>query len=115
VTVLPRRARHEEIIRGYVECLARLAFRALAIVNADLPGEQPPELSAETLLNCANMPLGWARTRHQVGASVAVGTATLQESKLKKAGLGIHRKDLVFDQNLHLEPRDPGVRGSGSG
>lgn len=34
MTVLPRRARREEIIRGYVECLARLAFGAPAIVNA---------------------------------------------------------------------------------
>ncbi len=63
-------ARREGIARGYVERLARLAFVAPAIVEAICQGQQPAELSAETLLNRINLPLEWdaagARTRHQV-------------------------------------------------
>ncbi len=64
-------ARREGITRRYVERLARLAFVAPAIVEAICQGQQPVELSTETLLNRVNLPLEWtqrARTRHQVEA-----------------------------------------------
>ena len=52
-------ARREGITRGYVEHLARLAIVAPAIVGAICQGQQPAELSAETLLNRIDLPLEW--------------------------------------------------------
>jgi site-specific DNA recombinase len=60
-------ARLEGIARGYVERLARLAFVAPAIVEAICQGQQPAELSAETLLNRINLPLDWAQQEHALG------------------------------------------------
>lgn len=52
-------ARREAVTRRYVDRLARLAFVAPAIVEAISQGQQPAELSAETLLNRTNLPLEW--------------------------------------------------------
>ena len=60
-------ARREGIARGYVERLARLAFVAPAIVEAICQGQQPAELSAETLLNRINLPLEWTQQEHALG------------------------------------------------
>jgi len=35
--------------------------------QCDLPAEQPPELSAETLLKRIKMPLGWPEQWHTLG------------------------------------------------
>jgi hypothetical protein len=50
-------ARNEGIAKRYVERLSRLAFVAPAIVEAICLGQQPAELSAETLLNRIDPPL----------------------------------------------------------
>jgi site-specific DNA recombinase len=60
-------ARREGITRRYVERLARLAFVAPAIVGAICQGQQPAELSAETLLNRINLPLEWTQQEHALG------------------------------------------------
>ena len=60
-------ARREGITRRYVERLARLAFVAPAIVGAICRGQQPAELSAETLLNRINLPLEWTQQEHALG------------------------------------------------
>jgi site-specific DNA recombinase len=60
-------ARREGIARGYVERLARLAFVAPAMVEAICQGQQPAELSAETLLNRINLPLEWEQQEHALG------------------------------------------------
>jgi len=52
-------ARRENIAVRYVERLSRLAFAAPAIVEAICRGNQPTELSAETLLNRIDLPLEW--------------------------------------------------------
>jgi hypothetical protein len=54
------------ITRSYVERLARLTFVARHR-QCDLPAEQPPELSAETLLKRIKMPLGWPEQWHALG------------------------------------------------
>jgi DNA invertase Pin-like site-specific DNA recombinase len=51
--------RRENITRRYVERLSRLAFTAPGIVEAIGRGQQPAELSAETLLNRIDLPLLW--------------------------------------------------------
>ena len=53
-------ARRENITRRYVERLSRLAFTAPGIVEAIGRGQQPAELSAETLLNRIDLPLPWS-------------------------------------------------------
>jgi hypothetical protein len=53
-------ARRENITRRYVERLSRLAFTAPGIVEAIGRGQQPAELSAETLLNRIDLPLLWS-------------------------------------------------------
>jgi site-specific DNA recombinase len=60
-------ARREGITRRYVERLARLAFVAPAIIEAICHGQQPAELSAETLLNRTNLPLAWSEQRNVLG------------------------------------------------
>jgi site-specific DNA recombinase len=60
-------ARREGISRRYVERLARLAFVAPAIVGAISQGQQPAELSAETLINRINLPLEWTQQEHALG------------------------------------------------
>jgi len=60
-------ARNEGIAKRYVERLARLAFVAPAIVEAICQGQQPAELSAETLLNRINLPLEWTQQEHALG------------------------------------------------
>jgi hypothetical protein len=60
-------ARNEGIAKRYVERLSRLAFVAPAIVEAICQGQQPAELSAETLLNRINLPLEWLAQRHTLG------------------------------------------------
>ena len=47
-------------MRSYVERFSRLAFTAPAIVTTICQGRQPPELSAETLLNRIDLPLEWS-------------------------------------------------------
>jgi len=53
-------ARREDITRRYVERLSRLAFTAPTIVEAICQGNQPAELSTETLLNRIDLPLLWS-------------------------------------------------------
>jgi len=53
-------ARHENITRRYVERLSRLAFVSPTIVDAIVRGQQPAELSTETLLNRIDLPLLWS-------------------------------------------------------
>ena len=53
-------ARYENITRRYVERLSRLAFVAPTIVDAIVRGQQPAELSTETLLNRIDLPLLWS-------------------------------------------------------
>jgi hypothetical protein len=60
-------ARREGIARGYVERLARLAFVAPAIVETICQGQQPAELSTETLLNRINLPLEWSEQSDALG------------------------------------------------
>ncbi len=60
-------ARREGIARGYVERLARLAFVAPVIVEAICQGQQPAELSTQTLLNRINLPLEWTQQEHALG------------------------------------------------
>jgi hypothetical protein len=60
-------ARNQGIAKRYVERLSRLAFVAPAIVEAICHGQQPAELSAETLLNRINLPLEWLAQRHTLG------------------------------------------------
>jgi hypothetical protein len=67
VRSLAQIARREGVTRRYVERLARLAFVAPAIVEAICRGQQPAELSAETLLNRINLPLEWSEQRNVLG------------------------------------------------
>jgi site-specific DNA recombinase len=60
-------ARNEGIAKRYVERLSRLAFVTPAIVEAICHGQQPPELSAETLLNRIDLPLEWPAQLHALG------------------------------------------------
>jgi hypothetical protein len=60
-------ARREDIMRGYVERLARLAFVAPAIVEAICRGRQPAELSAEALLNRIKLPMAWPEQERALG------------------------------------------------
>jgi len=60
-------ARNEGIAKRYVERLARLAFVAPAIVEAICQGQQPAELSTQTLLNRINLPLEWTQQEHVLG------------------------------------------------
>jgi site-specific DNA recombinase len=60
-------ARREGITRRYVERLARLAFVAPSIVEAICRGQQPAELSAETLLNRIKLPLAWPEQEQALG------------------------------------------------
>jgi site-specific DNA recombinase len=60
-------ARNEGIAKRYVERLARLAFVAPAIVEAICQGQQPAELSTQTLLNRIDLPLEWSAQRHALG------------------------------------------------
>src|ERR1700722_19513348 len=56
-------ARNEGIAKRYVERLSRLAFVAPAIVEAICHGQQPAELSIQTLLNRFDLPLEWPAQR----------------------------------------------------
>jgi site-specific DNA recombinase len=60
VRSLAELARREGITRRYVERLARLAFVAPAIAEAICHGQQPAELSTQTLLNRIDLPLEWS-------------------------------------------------------
>jgi site-specific DNA recombinase len=60
-------ARREGITRRYVERLARLAFVAPAIVEAICQGQQPAELSTQTLLNRIDLPLEWSAQLDTLG------------------------------------------------
>jgi site-specific DNA recombinase len=60
-------ARNEGIAKRYVERLSRLAFVAPAIVESICQGQQPAELSAETLLNRIDLPLEWLAQRDTLG------------------------------------------------
>jgi hypothetical protein len=60
-------ARNEGIAKRYVERLSRLAFVAPAIVEAICQGQQPGELSTETLLNRIDLPLEWPAQRDALG------------------------------------------------
>ncbi len=60
-------ARSEGIGKRYVERLSRLAFVTPAIVEAICHGQQPTELSAETLLNRIDLPLDWPAQRNALG------------------------------------------------
>ena len=60
-------ARNEGILKRYVERLSRLAFVAPAIVEAICQGQQPAELSTQTLLNRIDLPLKWSAQRHALG------------------------------------------------
>ena len=60
-------ARNGGIAKRYVERLSRLAFVAPAIAEAICQGQQPAELSAETLLNRVNLPLAWSEQRNALG------------------------------------------------
>ena len=60
-------ARSEGIAKRYVERLARLAFVAPAIVEAICQGQQPAELSTQTLLNRIDLPLEWTQQEHALG------------------------------------------------
>ena len=57
-------ARNEGIAKRYVERLSRLAFVAPAIVEAICHGQQPAELTTQTLLNRIDLPLEWLAQRH---------------------------------------------------
>jgi site-specific DNA recombinase len=63
VRSLAKVARNEGIAKRYVERLARLTFVALAIVEAICQGQQPAELSTQTLLNRIDLPLEWSAQR----------------------------------------------------
>jgi hypothetical protein len=67
VRSLAELARSEGIAKRYVERLARLAFVAPAIVEAICQGQQPAELSTQTLLNRINLPLEWTQQEHVLG------------------------------------------------
>ncbi len=60
-------ARNEGIAKRYVERLARLAFVAPAVVEAICQGQQPVELTTETLLNRIDLPLEWSAQRNAFG------------------------------------------------
>ena len=60
-------ARNEGIGKRYVERLSRLAFVTPAIVEAICQGQQPAELSAETLLNRIDLPLEWPAQCNALG------------------------------------------------
>jgi site-specific DNA recombinase len=60
-------ARNQGIAKRYVERLSRLAFVAPAIVEAICQGQQPAELSTETLLNRIDLPLEWLAQRNALG------------------------------------------------
>ena len=60
-------ARNEGIAKRYVERLSRLAFVIPAIVEAICQGQQPAELSTETLLNRIDLPLEWSAQRNALG------------------------------------------------
>jgi len=60
-------ARNEGIAKRYVERLSRLAFVAPAIVEAICHGQQPAELSTQTLLNRIDLPLEWPAQRDVLG------------------------------------------------
>jgi site-specific DNA recombinase len=60
-------ARNEGIAKRYVERLSRLAFVTPAIVEAICQGQQPAELSTETLLNRVELPLEWPAQRNALG------------------------------------------------
>ena len=60
-------ARKEGILKRYVERLSRLAFVAPAIVEAICQGQQPAELSTQTLLNRIDLPLEWPAQRDALG------------------------------------------------
>ena len=53
--------------RDAFERLSRLAFVTPAIVEAICQGQQPAELSTETLLNRIDLPLEWTAQRNALG------------------------------------------------
>jgi len=67
VRSLAELARNEGLGKRYAERLARLAFLAPAIVEAIGQGQQPAELSTETLLNHIDLPLEWPAQRNVLG------------------------------------------------
>jgi DNA invertase Pin-like site-specific DNA recombinase len=53
-------AQREGVTDTYIGSLLPLAFLAPAIVEAIIAGDQPPDLTAETLLKRIDLPTGWA-------------------------------------------------------
>ncbi len=62
-------ARREGIAKHCVERLSHLAFVAPAIVEAICQGQQPADLSAETLLNRIDLPLDWPAQLKALGVN----------------------------------------------
>ena len=60
-------ARRENIAVRYVERLSRLAFVAPTIVEAVCQGQQPADLTVETLLKRVDLPLEWPAQLKAVG------------------------------------------------
>ena len=63
----PKSRENEGIAKRYVERLSRLALVSPAIVEAICQGQQPAELSTETLLNRIDLPLEWTAQRNALG------------------------------------------------
>jgi site-specific DNA recombinase len=55
-------ADREGVSRSYFTRLVRLSYLAPDITRAILDGRQPPDLTAEKLLEHSRLPLAWARS-----------------------------------------------------
>jgi hypothetical protein len=60
-------ARAEDMDPGDVSRFMQLAFLAPDIIETILKGEQPPDLTAETLKRLRDLPLAWADQRIRLG------------------------------------------------
>ena len=60
-------AEREEVSRSYFTRLLRLSYLAPDITQAILDGRQPPDLTAEKLLEHSRLPLAWHDQRTVLG------------------------------------------------
>ena len=60
-------AEREGVSRSYFTRLVRLSYLAPDITQAILDGRQPPELTAEKLLEHSRLPLAWLDQRTMLG------------------------------------------------
>jgi hypothetical protein len=60
-------AKAENVSSSYVVRVVQLAFLAPEIAFAIARGQQPPSLTAQRLMRCVPLPLGWKEQRAKLG------------------------------------------------